>query len=613
MQAKKIIALKRIENEKELPKCPLKGIGMASIESDPYPKKNRIKNQMEDKENEAIEEKDKLKREQEIIKEKLTCYLLRDNYIENPKVLLGCPIIIKQSTDQKGKSELYLIPQLLTYKAYKLISSYYNTKNQVKAENNEYFSNWLPIYIDEYHYRMNREVIINSLKAIKKESEFNPEQIFDILLIILNKMIKDMLNEKSVINSSFIICLFQYALLFKRLSGEYKEKYEVYVNRKINLIKKNDYQINKDIIPDIDDFLMLIYLSNKDMSRPEMQKMQKVLIEEHLIRQMYWMFHGPEFKETMKSKVISSSLKMKDEVYLEKFQKDPYFKMRYLDIFIKELHKQDIYHQMIYIISNDYDYLWNYHNNRNYAKRMAEKGIKRSFKKLYNQCSQWSKNRINNLIMEKMHFSEFFQEEDKMMLKEELYEGYQVDEILKGASESSDLSDILRYAYESQKGNQLLLVTFCILKKIKEKGFMEELKKNYGIYLGVDAFLKEINQKLKEIKRFKSLYEFIGTDLGQDKTEMDLIVESYEKAKKKQYIWVPNENQRMNNQNQINQSSSYRGNQYRGQRNGYGYENQYWYNQRQRNEYGYGNQYWYNQRERNEYGYESQYWYNKRW
>ena len=158
-------------------------------------------------------------------------------------------------------------------------------------------------------------------------------------------MIRDMLNGKSI-NSSFIICYFQYALLFKRLSGEYKEKYEVYVNKKINLIKKNDYQVNKEVIPDIYDFFMLIYLSNKDISTPEMQKMQKVLIEEHLIRQMYWMFHGPEFKETMKSKVISSSLKMKDEVYLEKFQKDPYFKMKYLDIFIKELHNQDIYHHM---------------------------------------------------------------------------------------------------------------------------------------------------------------------------------------------------------------------------------------------------------------------------
>ena len=35
---------------------------------------------------------------------------------------------------------------------------------------------------------------------------------------------------------------------------------------------------------------------------------------------------------------------------------------------------------------------------------------------------------------------------------------------------------------------------------------MEELAKNYGIYLGVDAFLEEIKQKLREIKSFKSLY-----------------------------------------------------------------------------------------------------------
>jgi disulfide oxidoreductase YuzD len=315
------------------------------------------------------------------------------------------------------------------------------------------------------------------------------------------------------------------------------------------------------------------------MSTPEMKKMKKVLIEEFLIRQMYWMFHGPECKEIMKSKVVNSSLTINDEAYLEKFQKDPNFKMRYLDIFVKELHKQDIYHQMIDIITNDNDYLWNYHKNRNYAKRMAEEGITRSFKKLYNQCSQWSKNRMNELIREKMHFSMFF-EEDEKMLKDELYEGYQVNEILKGGNESTDSSDILGYAYESQKGNQLLLITFSVLKKLEEKGCMEELEKNYGIYMGVDAFLEEIKQKLKEIKSFKSLYEFIGTELGQEKTEMDLIVESYEKAKKKRYIRDPNENQRMNNQYQAYQSTSYRGNRYRGQRNGYGYGSQYRYNQR---------------------------------
>ena len=558
---------------------------------DPYPKMYSIKNQMEEEENEAKEKEHKLERKQETIKENLTCYLLRDNYIENSEVLLGYPVINNKSDYGKDKIELYPIPQLLTYEAYKmqmsgaqpyqnqLIDSYYNTQFQPKSASNEYFNTWLPIYVNENHYSKNRELILNSLKEIKKESEFKPEQVFDILPIILNKMIIGGFNGKSVISSSFINCYFQYVLLFKRLCQDYKAEYETYVNRKISLITMNDYEVNKKIVPDIGDFFMLIYLSNKDMSTKEMKKMKKVLIEELLIRQIYWMFHGPECKETMKSKVVNnSSLEVSDETYLEKFQKDPNFKMRYLDIFVKELQKQDIYRQMIDIIANDKDYLWNNQNNRNYTKRMAEEGITKSFKKLYNQCSQWSRNRMNELIREKMHFKEFF-EEDEKLLKDELYEGYQVNEILKGGSESNT-SDILAYAYESQKGNQLLLITFSVLKKLEEKGFLEDLEKNYGIYLGVDAFLQEIKQKLREVKSFKSLYEFIGTELGQGKSELDLIVESYEEAKKRRYIRDPNENQRVNNQYQAYQSSNYRYNRYRGQRNWYGYGNQYRYNQR---------------------------------
>ena len=553
---------------------------------DPYPKMYSRKNQMEEEENEA---KDKLERKQETIKENLTCYLLRDNYIENSRVLLGYPVINIKSTYGKDKIELYPIPELLTYEAYKmqmmgvqsnqslLIDSYY-TQNQVKAANNEYFNNWLPIYVDENHFNKNREVIVNSLKAIKNENEFRPEQIFDVLPIILNKMIIGAFNGKAVISSSFITCYFQYVLLFKRLCQEYKEEYETYVNKKINLITMNDYEVNKKIVPDIGDFFMLIYLSNKDMSTPEMKKMNKVLIEEFLIRQMYWIFHGPECQITMKSKVVDSGLKVQDEAYLDLFQKDPNFKMKYLDIFVKELHRQDIYRQMIDIISNDKDYLWSYNHNRKYARRNAEQGITRSFKSLYNQCSQWSKNRMNDLIREKMNFSDFF-EEDQRVIKTELYDSYQVEEVLKGGNDSNT-SDILSYAYDSQKGNQLLLITFSVLKKLEEKGFMEELEKNYGIYLGVDAFLEEIKQKLREIKSFKSLYEFIGTEFGKDKTELELIVDSYEKAKKRRYIRNPNENQRMSNQNQFYQSSSFRGCRYRGQRNGYGYGDQYRYNQR---------------------------------
>ena len=58
---------------------------------------------------------------------------------------------------------------------------------------------------------------------------------------------------------------------------------------------------------------------------------------------------------------------------------------------------------------------------------------------------------MNDLIREKMHFSDFF-EEDQKVIKSELYDSYQVEEVLKGSNENNT-SDILRYVYESQKGN----------------------------------------------------------------------------------------------------------------------------------------------------------------
>ena len=520
---------------------------------DPYPKmyySNDPKNEIKMDVDEGIQA-----RKREVIKENLTCYFLRENYIDNSEILLGYPIIQDKSTYGKEKIELYPIPQLLTYEAYQmqksssqanhnnLINSFYNNgsnSSKIKSANNEFFNTWLPIYVDEHHYTKNRDTIFNSIKAIKNQAEFKPEQIFDILPIILNKMIIGIFNGKSRISSSFIVCYFNYVLLFKRLCKEYKSEYDAYVNKKIGLITMNDYEVNKKIIPDIGDFFMLIFLSNKDMTSPEMIKMKNVLIQEFLIRQAYWIFHGPDCKEIMKEKILRGSLKVNDDVYLEKFHTDPNFKMRHLDIFNKELHRLDIYSRVINIISNDRDFLQNYNNSRNYAKRMAHDRITKSFKRLYNECSSWSRNKLNDLIREKMHFSDFF-EEDERIIRGELYDSFRVSEILKGNDQSHDIGEVLRYAYESQKGNQLLLITFEVLKKLSEKGFMEELEENHGIYVKADTFFEEIKRNLEAIKSYKELYEFIGTDLGNDKTELELIIDAYNEAKRKRYITNPNE------------------------------------------------------------------------
>ena len=543
--------------------------------------KNEIKE--EKKEEKMVEFQD---RKKEMIKENLTCYFFRENFIDNPEILLGYPIVQSQSLYGKGKIELYPIPQLLTYEAFQMqtsnpqnnnnfgiLSSFSAFQPKIKAANNQYFNNWLPIYVNEAHYLKNLETIKNAIKAIKNEPQFLPEQIFDIFPIILNKMIIGIFNGKSIVSTSYMTCYFHYVLLFKRLCKEYQEEFDSYVTKKLNLITMNNYEVNKKIVSDIGDFFMLIFLSNKDMTTPEMIKVKSALIEEFLIRQIYWMFHGPDCKDIMKAKVsaLPNKAKLNSDIYLDKFHKDPNFKMRYLDIFNKELHNKNIYNKVINTIANDRNFLWNYNNNFYQAKQAAESEITISFKRLYNQCSDWGRNRLNELIKDNMQFGDFFIENERE-IRDGLYDSCQVNEILKvNDKDSQEMKEVIKYAYESQKGNQLLLITFLVLNKLGETGFMEQLEKNYGIYLEVDAFFLDMKQKLKEIKSYKDLYEFIKVDLGKDKTELELIVDAYEKAKQKRYIRDPNDNNQVN-YNNFNNGSFSGSNRFQ---NNYGYSNGY--------------------------------------
>ena len=186
--------------------------------------------------------------------------------------------------------------------------------------------------------------------------------------------------------------------------------------------------------------------------------------------------------------------------------------------------------------------------------------------------------------MEKMHFSEFF-EEDEHEIKKGIYDSFKVNLLLKNKN-IKNKDEILKYAYESQRGNQLLIITFFALKKIEEKGFMEELEKNYGIYIEVDKFVQDLKQKLKEIKTFKGLYEYIGSEFGKDKDELDLIIQGYERAKEKKYIRDPNEKSKLHN-NQYNNYEPYGGRNVGGRKQGKGRYNNY-------NNSGYGNQFGYN-------------------
>ena len=437
-----------------------------------------------------------------------------------------------------------------------------------KSANNQFYNYWIPIYIDENHYKKNRTSILNSFSIIKygalgkKEYDFKPEHIFEILPIILNKMIIGIFNGKSMISTAFIRCYFHYVLLFKKLCLEFEEDYCKYVNHILTLVKKNNYEVNRQIIPDLGNFLMLLFFSNRDTHTDKMKKIWYALFEESAARRPNWIFHGDELKEKTKELVLKFQKPIIDDVCLKRFELDPDYKMIHPNLFINDLKNDGLYDKIIEIMKADTNINDLIRINRYrmfddvfdsledisiYIVREKPKFIKNllenDFKKIYLICTEEARKKINGLLS-KLMFSYYFDKkdneglklyEDKAEKRNELYDNYKVNELLKD-ERIKNMDEILKFIFDNQKGNKLFIITFLTAKKIEDKDFMKELENNYGIYLDVDTFIKEMKQKLNEIKSLNELYKFIGSEFGADKSDLEIIIESYEKAKSKGYI-----------------------------------------------------------------------------
>jgi hypothetical protein len=315
---------------------------------------------------------------------------------------------------------------------------------------------------------------------------------------------------------------------------------------------------------------MLLFFSTKDTHSPKMKKMWYCLFEEFLTREMYWLFHGNEYKAKMKSMILKDK---KDYSCIKYFGIDPDFKMRRLGLFNEDLKKKGIFQQVVNIIKSDPKFKEQYVEDGDY-EYYAESDIKErmniSFKKLFNQCTYDSKRKLGDLILKNLNFSSYFDLPTNFEIYDSLYDNLRVDELLQDKN-IKDMDKILEYAFKSQKGNSLLIISFFAQKKTEEKGFLEELEKNYGIYLDVDNFIKEMNQILKEINSFKKMFKYIGSEFGSDIDDLKIIIEGYQRAKEKGYIRRDNNNfANQNNRGGNNIRGSYRGRGGRGRGRGRG-------------------------------------------
>lgn len=491
----------------------------------------------------------------QLIKENLQCLNNpKINYINNPNESFGYLIIQKNENNEnnKDKMEIYIIPELLTYLGYKSqiekkelkLDYYVNIKSTL---NNEYKKYWLPVYINEEHYIKNKELILNVFKEIKgdKDETFKSQLIFEIIPLILKKIFIGMLNNKKEIVTLFTKCYFKMILLFKKLIDEYDEDLIKYLNNKLNLIYKNDYNVEKTIIPNIENFIILLQFSNRNIYNKKMRDIWYTIYEEYLVRQIYWIFNNKgEIKEILeKIKLDNQFIKskkvlyIKDEILKESIKTgNCLIKINDNKSFINNLIKDEIYEKILnYFLPGIYD--------KKYLKAETDKKLKGDFQNMFNNCTESIKKKVVlTLINNDNKYYEYFKLTNKgLQIYEELFLynpiilDNKVSKLLYD-EKYKEFLEILETAYKTQRVNNLLVLLFFTQKKINEKGFLERLKNNYGVNLEINDFIKEMKEKVLEINSYGKMYEYIGSEYGIGISDIELIQNAYETAKWKKYV-----------------------------------------------------------------------------
>ena len=473
------------------------------------------------------EENNKLK----VIKENLTCFISRINYIDNKNMILGYPI------QKLSNGALIPLPEILSYDCYIEESSKINNNNgsdghdinnlfnvnyitfpirrvdyellrlfsysgspiflnrsnrrfrptnlsqilfnfngnsnfifkivpSYKSPNNELYDSWLPIYINDEHFEKNKTTILNYFSILKygnnglKMYDFQPKYIFETIPNILSSMVTNIM--KKNISPYFITCFFQYILSFKKLEKKYNKAF----------IEYQKYYLRNKMI----DILNDIWYQEKTID------IKKELLELFII----FLTCDNEINENLKEKIKKYIRILKNIILLQLLDQDKIYYYINKNLLIKDLKKYNIFDNLIRLIIEEYkSYHYFYFVDQMLVFFIKDKIINeiiKDNKSFYKILKKLIKVYITPTQFLELDFSKYFN-------VSKLY-----------TSLNSDF-DLLDKSYE-------FISTFQIIKEtIFSNNFLENLEKNFGVYLDSENFIELIKNKKEAtiFEKFKIL------------------------------------------------------------------------------------------------------------
>lgn len=223
-------------------------------------------------------------------RENLVCLVSRDNFLDNPKVTLGYPIMLV--TDHRGRLQFTLYPDMICYDIYMAdiqAAGFHN--NNMRTPSGQPYNRWLPVYISEEHFQKNIVCIQHTVSVLAKgiigtaENDFVPEHILKIFPCLMNKMILAMTSGTLHESESAILAYSHYNRLFQRFLEMYPKLLQQITQEIRDFISGIKYR-NKKYTPDIGEFIVKLSVC-KDYKFHDFTVL-KCVVEEYFARQVYW-------------------------------------------------------------------------------------------------------------------------------------------------------------------------------------------------------------------------------------------------------------------------------------------------------------------------------------